>query len=175
MAASNTPAPFDFRRAPANRRSRSDVGPRPRASHSAWALRWLAWAYLWLFRGKPVLLQIIFAFNVLPSFGVILSGPACAVLALGLHEAAYMIEIIRGGLAALTLGQRDAARALGMSDWRVMRLVVLPQALRLVVPPIGNQFAGAKARPIHTRCNRNCLSRIQVGNTPAIGSAGLRW
>ena len=105
-------------------------------------LRWLAWIYLWLFRGTPVLLQIIFAFNVLPSFGVILSGPVCAVLALGLHEAAYMTEIIRGGLGAVTAGQRDAARALGMSEWRVMRLVVLPQALRLVVPPIGNQFIG---------------------------------
>ncbi len=105
-------------------------------------LRWLAWTYLWLFRGTPVLLQIIFAFNVLPSFGVILSGPVCAVLALGLHEAAYMTEIIRGGLGAVRAGQRDAARALGMSEWRVMRLVVLPQALRLVVPPIGNQFIG---------------------------------
>ena len=105
-------------------------------------LRWLAWTYLWLFRGTPVLLQIIFAFNVLPGFGVILSGPVCAVLALGLHEAAYMTEIIRGGLSAVTAGQRDAARALGMSEWRVMRLVVLPQALRLVVPPVGNQFIG---------------------------------
>jgi polar amino acid transport system permease protein len=105
-------------------------------------LRWLAWAYLWLFRGTPVLLQIIFAFNVLPSFGVILSGPVCAVLALGLHEAAYMTEIIRGGLGSVGAGQRDAARALGMSEWRAMRLVVLPQALRIAVPPIGNQFIG---------------------------------
>ncbi len=105
-------------------------------------LRWVAWSYLWLFRGTPVLLQIIFAFNVLPGFGVILSGPVCAVLALGLHEAAYMTEIIRGGLGGVGAGQRDAARALGMSEWRVMRLVVLPQALRLVIPPIGNQFIG---------------------------------
>jgi polar amino acid transport system permease protein len=105
-------------------------------------LRWLAWSYLWLFRGTPVLLQIIFAFNVLPSFGLILSGPVCAVLALGLHEAAYMAEIFRSGLGAVNAGQRDAARALGMSEWQVMRLVVLPQALRVVIPPIGNQFIG---------------------------------
>jgi len=105
-------------------------------------LRWLAWSYLWLFRGTPVLLQIIFAFNVLPSFGLILSGPVCAVLALGLHEAAYLAEIFRSGLGAVNAGQRDAARALGMSNWQVMRLVVLPQALRLVIPPIGNQFIG---------------------------------
>jgi polar amino acid transport system permease protein len=107
-----------------------------------WPLRGLAWSYLWLFRGTPVLLQIIFAFNVLPSFGVILSGPVCAVLALGLHEAAYMTEIFRGGLAGVPAGQRDAARALGMAEGRVMQLVVLPQALRLVIPPVGNQFIG---------------------------------
>ncbi len=53
-----------------------------------------------------------------------------------------MAEIMRGGLGAVAAGQRDAARALGLSEWRVMRLVVLPQALRLVVPPIGNQFIG---------------------------------
>lgn len=106
------------------------------------ALRWIAWTYLGLFRGTPALLQIIFAFNVLPGFGLILSGPVCAVLALGLHEAAYMAEIIRAGLGGVGTGQRDAAKALGMSDWRVMRLVVLPQAFRLVVPPIGNQFIG---------------------------------
>ena len=113
------------------------------AQESRWRLlRWLAWTYLWLFRGTPVLLQIIFAFNVLPSFGIILSGPVCAILALGLHEAAYLAEIFRSGLAAVDTGQRDAARALGMSEWRVMRLVVLPQAVRLVIPPIGNQFIG---------------------------------
>lgn len=105
-------------------------------------LRWLAWTYLWLFRGTPVLLQIIFAFNVLPGFGLILSGPVCAILALGLHEAAYMAEIFRGGLAGVSAGQKDAARALGMSEWRAMRLVILPQAIRLVIPPIGNQFIG---------------------------------
>jgi polar amino acid transport system permease protein len=113
------------------------------AQQARWrALRWLAWGYLWLFRGTPVLLQIIFAFNVLPSFGLILSGPACAVLALGLHEAAYMTEIIRSGLGGVGLGQRDAAKALGMSNATMMRLVVLPQALRSIVPPTGNQFIG---------------------------------
>lgn len=113
------------------------------AQQASWrALRWLAWFYLWLFRGTPVLLQIIFAFNVLPSFGLILSGPVCAVLALGLHEAAYMTEIIRSGLGAVGTGQRDAAKALGMSYTTMMRLVVLPQALRLIVPPTGNQFIG---------------------------------
>ena len=113
------------------------------AQQARWrALRWFAWIYLWLFRGTPVLLQIIFAFNVLPSFGLILSGPVCAVLALGLHEAAYMTEILRSGLGTVGPGQRDAARALGMSHGKMMRLVVLPQALRVIIPPTGNQFIG---------------------------------
>jgi polar amino acid transport system permease protein len=96
--------------------------------------------YLWLFRGTPVLLQIVFAFNVLPSFGVVLPGYACAVLALGLNEAAYMAEIFRSGIGAIPAGQREAARSLGLAEWRIMRLIVLPQAIRIVVPAIGNQF-----------------------------------
>lgn len=113
------------------------------AQQARWrALRWFAWIYLWLFRGTPVLLQIIFAFNVLPGFGLILSGPICAVMALGLHEAAYMTEILRSGLGTIGPGQRDAAKALGMSHAKMMRLVVLPQALRVIIPPTGNQFIG---------------------------------
>lgn len=98
--------------------------------------------YLWLFRGTPVLFQIIFVFNVLPQFGILLSGFACAIIALSLNEAAYMSEILRSGLQAVGRGQRMAGRALGMKDWHVMRHVVLPQALRIVIPPIGNQFIG---------------------------------
>jgi polar amino acid transport system permease protein len=98
--------------------------------------------YLWLFRGTPVLLQLVFAFNVLPSFGLVLPGFACAVLALGLNEGAYMAEIMRSGIRAVGPGQRLAARALGLEEGKVMRWVVLPQALRIVIPPIGNQFIG---------------------------------
>lgn len=105
-------------------------------------LRWLAVVYLWLFRGTPVLFQLIFVFNVLPSFGIILSGFACAILALSLNEGAYMAEIMRSGIRSVGRGQRMAARALGMTDWTTMRRVVLPQALRIVIPPIGNQFIG---------------------------------
>ena len=108
---------------------------------SRW-LRGLAVAYLWVFRGTPVLFQLIFVFNVLPTFGIVLSGFTCAVLALGLNEGAYMAEIMRAGLHAVGLGQRLAARALGLAEWQVLRWVVLPQALRIVIPPIGNQFIG---------------------------------
>jgi polar amino acid transport system permease protein len=98
--------------------------------------------YLWLFRGTPVLFQLIFVFNVLPVFGILLSGFASAVLALGLNEGAYMAEIMRSGIQAISRGQRTAARALGMTEWQVMRHVVLPQAFRIIIPPIGNQFIG---------------------------------
>ena len=106
------------------------------------ALQPLVLAYLWLFRGTPVLFQIIFIFNVLPSAGILLSGFACAIIALSLNEAAYMSEIMRSGLQAVGAGQRKAGKALGMRDWQVMRYVVFPQALRIVIPPIGNQFIG---------------------------------
>ena len=104
--------------------------------------RGMVTGYLWLFRGTPVLLQIVFAFNVLPSLGVVLSGYTCAILALGLNEGAYMAEIMRSGIRAVGRGQRSAARALGLEDWMIMRWVVLPQALRIIIPPIGNQFIG---------------------------------
>lgn len=106
------------------------------------AVRWLVVFYLWLFRGTPVLLQLVFAFNVLPAFGILLPGFACAVLALGLNEGAYMAEIMRSGIRAVGPGQRLAARALGLEERHVMRWVVLPQALRIIIPPIGNQFIG---------------------------------
>jgi polar amino acid transport system permease protein len=98
--------------------------------------------YLWLFRGTPVLLQLVFAFNVLPLFHIVLPAYACAILALGLNEGAYMTEIMRSGIRAVGPGQRTAARALGLEERQIMLWVVLPQALRIVIPPIGNQFNG---------------------------------
>jgi polar amino acid transport system permease protein len=105
-------------------------------------VRAAAVVYLWLFRGTPALMQIVFAFNVLPSFGIVLPGYACAVLALGLNEGAYMAEIMRAGIRAIAQGQREAGRSLGLDDRQIMRLIILPQAIRIVIPPIGNQFIG---------------------------------
>ena len=105
-------------------------------------VRGMVWSYIWLFRGTPVLLQLVFVFNVLPSFNIVLPGFTCAVLALGLNEGAYMAEIMRSGIRAVGPGQRLAARALGLEDGQVMRWVVLPQAFRIIIPPIGNQFIG---------------------------------
>ncbi len=105
-------------------------------------VRGVALTYLWLFRGTPVLFQLIFVFNVLPSFGILFSGFTSAVLALGLNEGAYMAEIMRSGIQAVGRGQRTAGRALGLRDWQVMRYIVLPQAARIIIPPVGNQFIG---------------------------------
>lgn len=104
--------------------------------------RVLALIYLWLFRGTPVLFQIIFIYNVLPTFGVRFSAFVSAVIALSLNEGAYMSEIIRSGLNAVKQGQRTAGLALGFTRGSVMRHIVLPQALRVVLPPVGNQMIG---------------------------------
>jgi polar amino acid transport system permease protein len=96
--------------------------------------------YLWLFRGTPVLFQLVFVFNVLPQAGIVLSGFVCAVVALSLNEAANMSEIMRSGLQAIGPNQRVAGRALALTELQILRRIVLPQALRVVIPPIGNQF-----------------------------------
>lgn len=102
----------------------------------------LVTGYLWLFRGTPVLFQIIFIYNVLPSFDIRFSAFWSGVIALSLNEAAYMAEIIRSGLSSVKKGQRTAGQALGMTRLSVLRWVVLPQAARIVLPPMGNQMIG---------------------------------
>lgn len=122
-------------------------------------LQAVASGYIWFFRGTPLLVQLIFWFNLaalLPSIGigVPFGGPklvafdtntlitplTAAILGLGLNEAAYMAEIIRGGLLSVDRGQREAAKAFGMSEGRALRRVVLPQAMRSIIPPTGNQL-----------------------------------
>ena len=96
--------------------------------------------YISLIRGTPLLLQIVFFFLALPQLGIRLSGLTAGVLALGLNYGAYMTEIMRAGIQSVGIGQREAALAIGMNPNQIMRRVILPQALRLVVPPIGNEF-----------------------------------
>ena len=106
-------------------------------------LRWLAQAYLGFFRGVPVLVQIVFWYNALPVLtnnAINLPALIAGTLALALNEGAYMTEIIRSGLISVDPGQREAARALGMTKPMAMRRIVLPQALRVIIPPTGNQF-----------------------------------
>jgi polar amino acid transport system permease protein len=129
-----------------------------------------AWTYIWFFRGTPVLVQLIFWYNLaalIPSFslgvpfGIELGNLTgqhwlghqflhthtndvvykynAVVLGFGLNEAAYMSEIVRGGILSVEYGQTEAALALGMSRLQTMRRIVLPQTMRVIVPPIGNE------------------------------------
>lgn len=107
--------------------------------------------YIWLFRGTPMLVQILFWFNITalyPHIGIgawsfdansLITPFIAAILALGLNEAAYMAEIVRAGILSVDEGQSEAGAALGMSRLQIMRRIVLPQAMRVIVPPTGNE------------------------------------
>jgi polar amino acid transport system permease protein len=108
-------------------------------------VRWLAATYTWFFRAVPTLLQLLFVWNALPQlfpalkedwFTPFLAG----FVALAFNEAAYMAEITRGGLLSVDPGQSLAARALGLRPWQTLRRVVLPQAIRVGIPPTMNEF-----------------------------------
>jgi polar amino acid transport system permease protein len=121
-------------------------------------LRGVSWLFVWVFRGTPLLVQIIF-FGFLgalfptitlaiPFTGVVLfsqptsvviSGTTAAVLALSLNEMAYAAEVVRGGILGVDRGQDEAARAIGMTSGMAMRRIVLPQAMRTIIPPMGNE------------------------------------
>ena len=96
--------------------------------------------YISLIRGTPLYLQVIFFFLALPQMGIYLSGFMSGVFALGLNYGAYMSEIFRAGILSVSKGQHEAATALGMNNAQKMRYIVLPQALRLSIPPIGNEY-----------------------------------
>ena len=106
------------------------------------ALAWIAAFYGWLFRGTPLLVQLLMLYTALPLIGIRFSVTTAALLGLSLNEAAYLSEIVRAGILSVTEGQRDAARALGLSRTQVFRLVIWPQALRVMIPPLGNSVNG---------------------------------
>jgi polar amino acid transport system permease protein len=121
---------------------------------------WLSGGYIWFFRGTPVLVQLLFWFNGVPSVWkqVTISVPftditlysarmvdfmtpfMAAFLGLALNEGAYMAEIVRAGILSVDEGQVEAAQALGMTPMLTLRRIVLPQAMRVIVPPTGNEF-----------------------------------
>ncbi|MFI7501980.1 amino acid ABC transporter permease [Streptomyces sp. NPDC049687] len=113
-------------------------------------LRAVSWGYVWLFRSIPILVQLLLWFNIgalYPQvFGVktvnLLTPVAVAIIGLTLHEAAYAAEVVRGGILSVDRGQVEAAQALGLSRWRRWRRIVLPQAMRSIVPPAGNMLIG---------------------------------
>ncbi len=105
-------------------------------------LRYPATAYVWLWRGTPLLVQLVIIYTGLPQLGIRFGVITSALIAFGLNEGAYFAEFARAGIQSVDHGQLDAARALGMDYRRMMRIVVLPQAARLVLPPLGNQVNG---------------------------------
>ena len=106
------------------------------------ALRWIAEFYIWLFRGTPVLIQLIIIYTGLPQLGIRLSVIESAIIGLALNEGAYLAEVIRSGIMSVDKGQTDASRAVGMTWRQRMWMVILPQATRTIIPPLGNQFNG---------------------------------
>src|SRR5436309_12781473 len=123
-----------------------------------WLVSGFSWFYIWFFRGTPLLVQILF-WNFISALyphitlGVPFGGPAiinadanslistsvAVTLALSLNEAAYMAEIVRAGIISVSEGQTEAAHSLGMTRLQTMRLIVLPQAIRVIIPPTGNE------------------------------------
>ncbi|RVU18956.1 amino acid ABC transporter permease [Streptomyces antnestii] len=117
----------------------------------------LSWLYIWVFRGTPLLVQLLFWYflaAVVPHVGLgvpwgptfvefdtnrLVTQTSAALLGLGLHEAAYMAEIVRSGITSVDDGQSEASHALGMTRRQTLRRIVLPQALRIIIPPTGNQ------------------------------------
>lgn len=112
----------------------------------------LASSYIWIIRGTPLLVQIVFIYTGLAAVGILrfedlaiggITFPGnlqAGILALAINEAAYMAEIYRGGISAVDRGQFEAAKAIGMPPIMVMRYIILPQAFRVILLPIGNQF-----------------------------------
>src|SRR5438874_1472199 len=117
-----------------------------------------SWLYIWFFRATPVLVQLLFWFFIsaiyprislgIPFVGVefvhgsantVITSYVAALLGLGLNEGAYMAEIVRAGMISVGEGQTDAAKSLGMSRLQIMRRIVLPQAMRVIIPPTGNE------------------------------------
>ncbi|PZP42076.1 MAG: ABC transporter permease [Azospirillum brasilense] len=103
-------------------------------------VRWIAQAYIEVFRCTPVLVQLVWFYYALPILsGIDMSATSAAVLALSLYGGAFYAEIIRGGIVSIDAGQREAAEALGMTPGQSMRRIILPQAIKRMVPPLMNQ------------------------------------
>jgi polar amino acid transport system permease protein len=102
----------------------------------------IARLYLWIFRGTPLLIQLVLIYSGMPQLGLRLGVLESALIALILNEAAYMSEIVRSGFMGVAKGQSEAADSLGLPSWLVVWKVTLPQAFRLMIPPLGNSING---------------------------------
>ncbi|MBW9331926.1 amino acid ABC transporter permease [Herbaspirillum sp. RU 5E] len=103
-------------------------------------LRWLAFAYVSVFRGTPLLIQILLIYFGLPNYGITIDPIPAALLALTLFSAAYLSENFRSGINAVDRGQWEAAWSMGMGYWKTLWRVILPQGLRIAIPPVGSRL-----------------------------------
>ena len=102
-------------------------------------LKWVLEIYVWLMRGTPLLLQLIFVFYGLPIIGIVFERYDAALVAFILDYAAYFAEIFRGGFQSVDQGQFEAARVLRLSYWQTLRKIIIPQVIKIVIPSIGNE------------------------------------
>ena len=102
-------------------------------------LQWFLTLYIWVMRGTPLLLQLIFIYYVLPSVGVTFDRMPAAILAFTLNYAAYFAEIFRGGIEAIPKGQYEAAKVLKFSPLQTIRYIILPQVVKIVLPSVFNE------------------------------------
>ena len=150
-------------------------------------LKSVAAGYAWLFRGTPLILQLLLWFNlalVIPTIGIpglwsaravdVMTPFLSALLGLGINQGAYTSEVIRAGILSVDAGQYEAAQAIGMGRLRALYRIILPQAMRVVIPPIGNEFIGlvkatslasevALTRPMNSLPSGGITTRIACG------------
>ncbi|MBU9851183.1 cystine ABC transporter permease [Rahnella aceris] len=112
-----------------------------RLSHF-WPLSWLSRFYVSVFRGTPLIAQLFMIYYGLPQFGIELDPIPAAMIGLSLNTAAYTSETLRAAISSIEKGQWEAAASIGMNPWQTMRRVILPQAARTALPPLGNSFIG---------------------------------
>jgi len=107
-----------------------------------WPLSWLSRFYVSVFRGTPLIAQLFMIYYGLPQFGIELDPIPAAMIGLSLNTAAYTSETLRAAISSIEKGQWEAASSIGMNHWQTLRRVILPQAARTALPPLGNSFIG---------------------------------
>lgn len=110
-----------------------------RISNNRWAKN-IATGYVEFFRNTPLLIQIYIYYRGLPNLGINLDPIACGILGLSFYTGAYITEVVRSGIQSIAKEQFEASRALGLSPFQTMYLIIFPQAIRIIIPPLGNQF-----------------------------------
>ena len=103
-------------------------------------LRWLMATYIYVLRGTPLMIQLFLIYFGLPALGINLEAFTAGIIGIGINSSGYVGEIVRGGIEGVAQGQWEASKMLGLSYWQTLKIIVLPQAIRHMLPAIGNEF-----------------------------------